>query len=354
MKRLNILIGLIFVSLAAVAQPQMKFDRQSIDLGTILWAMPVTVEYKVTNIGNSLLTFESVDASCACTLVEWPERGVQAGETASIKATFDAKALGTFYKEIEIKSNAQAEPAYLQFSGRVATSADEVTSADGFDIVMGDVRISKDAIEFDRVTKGTEPVQELSVLNTSRAAFEPILMHVPEYLEVTCTPARIPAGRAGKITLKLHSDKLHNMGLTQTSVYFTRSFGDVVSADNEIPVSVILLPDFSGLSEVAKQNAPKISVSTTQLNMVLKGKAKGKATVLIANEGKSELQIDRLQVLSDAVSVSIPKKVVLPGQVIKMKVELNKTRLKKNRKPAILIISNDPENAEEIIHITTD
>lgn len=354
MKKFNILISLIFVSLAAVAQPQMKFDRESIDFGTILWANPATAEFKVTNVGNSLLIFNSVDPSCACTMVEWPENGVQPGETSTIRAVFDAKALGTFYKEIEIKSNASAEPVYLQFSGRVATSADEVASTEGFDIVMGDVRINKDAIQFDQVSKNSEPVQELLVLNTSRASFEPILMHVPEYLEVTYLPQRIPAGRTGKIRIKLLPDKLHNLGLTQTSVYFTRSFGDMVSAENEIPVSSILLPDFSNLSEASRQNAPKLKVSTTDLHLALKGKMKGKSVVSITNEGKTELLIDRLQVLSDAVSVSIPRKNILPGQTIKMKVGVDASRLKKNRKPAILIICNDPEMAEEIIHITID
>ena len=354
MKKLFIFTNLILFSLGAAAQPQMKFDRQSQDFGTILWSNPATAEFKVTNTGNSLLVLNEVDASCACTAVEWPEKGVQPGETASIKAIFDAKALGTFYKEIEIKSNASEEPVYLQMTGRVVANADDVTNTDGFEVVMGDVRINKDAIEFDQVSKGTDPIEELLVLNTSRAPFEPILMHVPDYLEVNCYPEKIPAGRTGRIRIKLLTEKLHDMGLTQTSVYFTRNFGDKVGSDNEIPVSVILLPDFSNLSTLSKTNAPRMALSTTELNILLKGKSKGKATLTITNSGKSNLEINRLQVLSDAVSVSIPKKLVPAGQTITMKVSYDKSRAKKNRKPAILVITNDPEHAEEIIHITTD
>lgn len=354
MKKLHILLGLLLISLCALAQPQMKFDRQSIDFGTILWSNPATAEFKVTNTGNALLQIVSAHSSCACTMVESPSGGIKPGETALIKAVFDAKALGVFFKEIEIVSNVSKEPVYLQFSGRVVANAEDVTNTDGFDYVMGDVRIDKDAIEFDQVSKGDCPVQELLVLNTSRASFEPVLMHVPDYLEVSCYPERIPAGRTGRIRIKLLSDKLHTMGLTQTSIYFSRSFGDKVGSDNEIPVSVILLPDFSNMSDVSKLHAPKISISSKDVKIFLKGKNKGKTTILITNTGKTELKIDRLQVLSDAVSVSIPKKNVGVGESIKMKVSYDKTRAKKNRKPAILIISNDPENAEEIIHITTD
>ena len=147
----------------------MKFDRESVDFGTILLDNPVTAEFKVTNTGDSYLVLTDVKASCACTAIEWPEKGISPGESASIKAVFDAKALGTFYKEVEIHSNTSTEPKYLQMSGRVVANADEVTNTEGFDIVMGDVRLNKDTIFFDQVYKGTNPVDEILVLNTTRA-----------------------------------------------------------------------------------------------------------------------------------------------------------------------------------------
>ena len=351
MRKLIIFFSLLSVSLSLLAQPQMKFDRESVDFGTVLLDNPVTAEFKVTNTGNSNLVLTSVDASCACTAIEWPENGIGPGETASIKAVFDAKALGTFYKEVEIRSNISTEPTYLQMSGRVVANADEVTNTEGFDIEMGDVRLNKDTIFFDQVSKGTDPVDEILVLNTTRASFEPILMHVPNYLEVSCYPERIPAGRTGRIRIKLLTENLQEMGLTQTSVYFTRMFGDKVNSENEIPVSVVLLPDFSNLSAASKVRTPKMKLSTTNLQVFYNGKPKAKGVVMITNTGQQELKIDRLQVMSDAVSVSLPKKTVGVGQTIKMKVEVNKDRVKKNRGLGILMITNDPENAEQIIKI---
>lgn len=329
----------------------MKFDRESVDFGTILLDNPVTAEFKVTNTGDSYLVLTDVKASCACTAIEWPEKGISPGESASIKAVFDAKALGTFYKEVEIHSNTSTEPKYLQMSGRVVANADEVTNTEGFDIVMGDVRLNKDTIFFDQVYKGTNPVDEILVLNTTRASFEPILMHVPNYLEVSCYPERIPAGRTGRIRIKLLTENLQEMGLTQTSVYFNRMFGDNVSPENEIPVSVVLLPDFSSLSTVSRGRIPKMKLSTTNLQIYYNGKPKAKGEVMITNTGQQELKIDRLQVLSDAVSVSLPKKKVGVGQTIKMKVEVTKDRVKKNRGLGILMITNDPENAGQIVKI---
>jgi hypothetical protein len=351
MRKLIIFFSFLSVSLSLFSQPQMKFDRESVDFGTILLDNPVTAEFKVTNTGDSYLVLTDVKASCACTAIEWPEKGISPGESASIKAVFDAKALGTLYKEVEIHSNTSTEPKYLQMSGRVVANADEVTNTEGFDIVMGDVRLNKDTIFFDQVYKGTNPVDEILVLNTTRASFEPILMHVPNYLEVSCYPERIPAGRTGRIRIKLLTENLQEMGLTQTSVYFNRMFGDNVSPENEIPVSVVLLPDFSNLSTVSRGRIAKMKLSTTNLQIYYNGKPKAKGEVMITNTGQQELKIDRLQVLSDAVSVSLPKKKVGVGQTIKMKVEVTKDRVKKNRGLGILMITNDPESAGQIVKI---
>lgn len=354
MKKLYIAITACCLATSAWAQPKMKFDQDAKEFGTVLWANPATAVFQVTNTGNAPLVITDVHPSCACTVVDWPNQAIKPGASAKIQAVFDAKALGTFYKELEITSNASAEPTYLQLKGRVVATAVEGESTEGFDIVMGDVRLSKDAIEFDQVTRGSEPVEEISILNTSRATFEPVLMHLPDYLEVSAFPARIPGGRSGRLRIKLNTDKIHDMGLTQTSVYLTRFYGDKVCEDNEIDVSAILLPDFSEMTTAQRALAPKLKLSTQQIDIPLVKKTKGKGVVLVSNVGQSDLKIDRLQVFSSAISVSIPKKVIKAGETVKMKVTVLKSKLRKNRKPRILMITNDPSQAELIIRIKTD
>lgn len=354
MKRLCGAVVSLLLAVSSWAQPKMKFDKEKNNFGTVLWSNPVTAVFKVTNIGDAPLLLNKVNASCACTAADWPHTAIQPGETAQIKATFDAKALGTFYKEVEICSNASAGPVYLSMTGRVVATATEEVNAAGFEVVMGDVRLSRDVVEFDQVNRGTEPTEEILVMNTSRAPFEPVLMHLPDYLEATANPARIPAGRTGKIRLTLKTDKLYDMGLTQTSVFLARYYGDTVGDENEISVSAILLPDFSRLSESQLAHAPKIRLSATALHIPLVKKSKGKGVVLVSNVGEAPLKIDRLQVFGNAVSVSLPKREIAPGESVKMKVQVDRSKLKKKRRPRILMITNDPENAEQIIHIETN
>ena len=88
------------------------------------------------------------------------------------------------------------------------------------------------------------------------------------------------------------------MGLTQASVYLARFAGDKVSEENEIPVSAILLPDFSGMTEQDSLNAPAIRLSETDIDLSARLAKKNKAShdIVITNVGKAPLQISKLRV----------------------------------------------------------
>lgn len=353
MKNITIFILLLLGTLHVWAQPQMRFTVETNNLGTVLWSNPVISDFVFTNTGNEPLEIKDVKPACACTIADWTKSPVQPGQTGKITAVFDAKALGTFFKEVEVYSNVSDDPVYLAMEGKVVATDDELVPTEDYDIVLGDVHINRDAIVFDKVNKGTEPVEEILIMNPSRAAFEPVLMHLPEYLEATAMPRRIPAGRSGRIRVKLVTSKLHDVGLTQVPIYLSRFMGDKVGEDNKIDVSVVMLPDFSNLTPQQLADAPKLQLSQTEV-AIPKNKAKVKAVILVTNAGKQPLEVDRLQTFSSAVSVNIPQKTLPAGQSMKMSIAVDKSKLKKNRQLRILMITNDPENAGQVITIKTE
>ena len=67
--------------------------------------------------------------------------------------------------------------------------------------------------------------------------------------------------------------------------------------ENEIPVSAILLPDFSGMSDTEKANAPVVNLSIKDIDMstALAKKSKARQDIVITNTGRSPLQISKLR-----------------------------------------------------------
>lgn len=324
------------------AQPKITFDMQTKDLGYVLWRNPATVIYSFTNTGNKPLVISNVTTSCGCAKAKWTEDPVPAGGKGEITVVFDAEAIGHFYKDVGVYCNASPTPIYLDFNGEVTADAKNFSFTHPY--AVGAIRLNLDELDFKSVNKGDRPVIELLVANTSNKAYSPVLMHLPPYLEATAEPEKLGRGKTGKIRVTLDSEKLPKLGITRASVYLSRFPGDKVGSENEIPVSVALLPDFSKLTEQQKNNPPQITLSSQELEFVdLKPKQKKSQTIVISNTGKSDLNIQDMQVFSMALAVKLNKRVLKPGESTKMKITVlaqNLPRVKGS--PRVLMITNDP------------
>ena len=157
----------------------------------------------------------------------------------------------------------------------------------------------------------------------------------------------------GKIKITLDTDKLPKFGLTTATVYLSRFLGDKVGEDNAIPVSAVLLPDFSNMSQQHRLNPPAIELSAQEITMPALGiQEKKSQNVIVKNVGKSDLEITDLQVFNSALGVQLKKHVLKPGTSTKMKITAYGKYLKKVKgTPRVLMITNDPNCPKIIIRV---
>lgn len=353
MKRsLFLIITLLSVTLTAVAQPRISSNKEKHNFGQIEWKRPVTVEYTITNTGNQPLVLTNVTTSCACSVADWTRTPIAPGEKGTVRASFDAKALGRFEKTVGIYSNADPHLIYLKFAGEVVQEVKDFTQTHPY--AIGQIRMDRNEFAFPDVYRGEQPTITFSIVNLSDRPYEPVLMHLPPYLKMEKEPAVLLKGKKGTVTLTLDTKQLTDLGLTQSSVYFSRFSGDKVSEESEIPVSAVLLPDFSGMTEQDKANAPAIRLSQTNLDLsaLLVKKKKVTHDIIITNAGKSPLRISKLQVFNSSVGVSLKKALLQPGESTKLKVTIHKGNVgNKKHHLRILMITNDPAQPKVEINI---
>lgn len=346
------IFSLFSITLAVVAQPRISSNKEVHNFGQIEWKNPVSVEYTITNTGNQPLVLTNVTTSCACSVPDWTKAPIAPGEKGTVKASFDAKALGHFEKTIGIYSNAEPHLVYLKFTGEVVKEIKDYSKTHPH--AIGKIRIDKDEIAFTDAYRGEKPTMTFSIVNSSDRPYEPVLMHLPPYLKMEKEPEVLLKGQKGTVKLTLDTSLLKDFGLTQTSVYLSRFSGDKVSEENEIPVSAILLPDFSGMTAQDSLNAPSIRMSETNidLSVPLLKKSKASRDILITNVGKSPLVISKLQVFNSSVGVSLKKTVLPPNGSTKLKVTIHKRDTgKKKHRLRILMVTNDPVQPKVEINI---
>lgn len=356
MKPLYSLFILCAYACQAVAQPHFVAETPQAKVGEVMWQTPKTVKFDFTNKGNLPLVITEVHPSCGCIDVSYPEGAIAAGGEGSITATFDARMMGTFYRELVVYTNQQEEPFYLSFSGRVVESA---LDYDGdFPIDLGNVRLSSNYVEFDDVNKGDKPMVELQVANLEHGIYAPQLMHLPQYLTAEYVPEQIQPGRVGKIRLTLDSEKLFLDGLNQTSIYLARYMGDKVGEQNEIVVSAVLLPHFRELNAQQMKKAPHIvlmdgdKMLDGEVDMEMGKKTKVTKVINVTNIGEETLTVSAVQVFNRAMSVSLGNRNIAPHQTTKLKVTLDSKLLAKAKnEPRLLLITNDPRQPKTVLDL---
>lgn len=340
------------VALTAAAQPRFSSNKETHNFGQIEWKRPVSVKYVITNTGDQPLVLTDVEPSCACSVAQWTQTPIAPGEKGNIVVEYDAKALGHFDKSITVYSNADPNLAWLHFTGEVVREIKDFAKVYPYQI--GQIRIDKNEIDFPDTHRGAKPVIRIGVVNLSDRAYEPVLMHLPSYLDMKAEPNVLQKGEKGVITLTLNTDKLPDLGLTQASVYLSRFTGDKVGDENEIPLSAILLPDFSGMTDADRMQAPIVQLSETDIDLSAfpTKKNKVKRDIQISNTGRSPLQISELQVFNPALGVNLKKSVLQPGETTRLRVTIDKRNIaKKRRHLRILMITNDPVQPKVEINI---
>ena len=344
-----ILLLLACTSILPVSAQKIQADQTTIDLGQVIFRQPATATFQLQNKSNHKLIIQQVRISCGCTAVNYQTTPIPAGETFQIQATYDAATMGHFNKQIALFTSAAKKPTILNLRGIVV---DKVIDYSGdYPYTLGTIRADKNNIEFDNVNLGEQPIQKIYIINTSDKTLQPVLMHLPAYLTAQISPSTLQPGKQGTATITLHSSQLHDFGLTQSTIYLGEKPGDHVSQAKSITVNAILLPAVN-TQPTAPGAQPAIQLSDNKIILTPVGKKKLKGEITIHNNGAETLEIQRLQLFTTGIQLSLTNKEILPGKTEKLRITANINDFNKlQNTPRLLIITNDPNNLKLTLNI---
>jgi len=101
-----------------------RFDWEAMehDFGKIPQNIPVSHAFTFTNAGDAPLIISDVKGSCGCTVTDYTKDPIAPGKTGTVKATYNAKAMGQFHKSITVTANVEGGPERLYIKGEVIKS----------------------------------------------------------------------------------------------------------------------------------------------------------------------------------------------------------------------------------------
>jgi hypothetical protein len=89
--------------------PQIQFEKESHDYGTIENGANGDCTFTFKNIGNAPLILENVKGSCSCTVPNWTSEPILPGNTGEIAVHYNTNNSGSINKSVTITSNAVNE-----------------------------------------------------------------------------------------------------------------------------------------------------------------------------------------------------------------------------------------------------
>lgn len=121
-KSLLLLVAGLVLSTLVLAYPlvaSFQWAQTTHQFGKIQRGKPVTAEFRYTNTGDAPLVISKATGSCGCTGVEFDKEPLRPGQSAVIKATFNAAAVGPFNKTVTVESNNNGGLVVLRLEGVV-------------------------------------------------------------------------------------------------------------------------------------------------------------------------------------------------------------------------------------------
>lgn len=104
--------------------PEMKFEVEEYNFGTIKQGEHVTYDFKFSNSGKEPLIISSAQGSCGCTVPQWPKEPVAKGASGVIHVEFNSTGkMGMQDKTVTISSNAKSGQKVLHLKGNVEAPA---------------------------------------------------------------------------------------------------------------------------------------------------------------------------------------------------------------------------------------
>src|SRR5262249_12034172 len=87
--------------------PEITFEKETHDFGTIPQGTPVSYMFVVKNTGKAPLFLTGVNSACGCLVADWSREPIKPGKSGFVKGTFNAAAPGDFTKSLTVTSNAK-------------------------------------------------------------------------------------------------------------------------------------------------------------------------------------------------------------------------------------------------------
>ena len=105
---------------ADAGMPIITFDCDLHDFGRITEGESISYSFHFRNTGSKDLVISGCDATCGCTVADYPKGRIAPGDEGYVTVSFNSRGkMGQQYQEVTVNSNAQPSRQILKITAQV-------------------------------------------------------------------------------------------------------------------------------------------------------------------------------------------------------------------------------------------
>jgi hypothetical protein len=332
------------------SKPVIAFAEKEFNFGTFAEASgAVTHDFKFSNQGKAPLILSEVNASCGCTVTEWPREPILPGKSGVIKVTFDPlRQSGTFTKSIQISSNADVPSVTLVIRGVVIPSE---KVEDVYKFTIGSLRFETIYAAFGEIFKGKTALFSIKVFNTSsdkpaRITFQ----QLPAHISIKVIPEVVEPQQAGVIAIQYNTGAISDWDYVVDRI--TLLINGSAVPNNRLNITANIKENFSDLTAADLAQAPRTEVDNMTFDFgTITDQKVVEHEFKLTNTGQSDLLIRKVSASCGCTAVQPAKVKIPPGETTVIKAVFNPAGREGDQKKAITVITNDPRRSRIILWV---
>lgn len=341
MRYLSLLIlTFFFFQLTAQHTDVLKFEEQTFDFGTVKEeAGPITHEFTFTNTGDKPVKISNVSASCGCTTPGWTKEAVAPGEKGFVKAQYNPfNRPGYFNKNLTVYIEGGKE-IKLYIKGNVIPKPKSIEEQ--LPAANGNIRTKFKSFNMGKVLTSENPTaKEFEIYNSGEKPIVITSVKHPEHISLTYPDTLLP-GKTEQMIITYSGKDKNDLGFFSESIVLVTD--DQNDMEKEYTVYTNVEEYFPPLSVEEWDRSPRLSFGEQVYDFGRTEEGEKVETEFeFTNNGKSTLNIRKVDSNCSCLKVELTKNDLTPGESAKIKAILSTDGRRGNQQKAITIYSNDP------------
>jgi hypothetical protein len=348
---LFLLVGSIHSSTAQVSTlPKLIWKVNRIDIGTVLEEQGLqTAEFEFTHTQDSLFFIKDIWLECGCTTVEYTKDTLKVGGSGKVKVSFDpTSSSGFFSKLIVVTGNLKGmqDSLYLEgisipYPSDLRRAYPEVKGQLGFrlkKVNMGDVFDNEPKIKYVEFFNMGEELLDKGALRSE----------TPPYIQISQVQQFVRPKERGLLMIRYDSKLRNDLGFFEDNI--SLNWEDVPDSGIELEIIADLFEYFPPISKNELNDVPQLLIAQKEIDLrEISSKTVVRRIVTISNQGRTLLEIRKIQGNCECLKIEAPKTTLAPGEQMELALTLDPIGRRGIDQRNIYIFSNDPVNPVQLI-----